>query len=190
MSSSESSLLEKRTQEKHLFYSEFVTPPRAQKSIALIHGEIAIRYVLVPSCTSDLIVQPLQVQLNPTIEVGQAYRLSIMADPRIWFVQRGEHDIEHELIFSRHDGYVFHDSRGMEAGSEDELKIVQDFVQSRSQKKRLKAKLHAIWFVPVGMINYKFTKVFPFRYCVPMDSARPSLELKQFENICPDKNGI
>jgi len=65
-------------------------------------------------------------------------------------VQRGEHDIEHELIFSRHDGYVFHDSRGMEAGSEDELKIVQDFVKSRSQKRRLNDKLHAIWFVPLG----------------------------------------
>jgi hypothetical protein len=104
-------------------------------------------------------------------------------------VQRGEHDIEHELIFSRHDGYVFHDSRGMEAGSDDELKIVQDFVQSRSQKRRLKDKLHAIWFVPLGIFNYKFTNVFLFRYCVPMDSARPSLELKQFENICPDKNG-
>jgi hypothetical protein len=107
-------------------------------------------------------------------------------------VQRGEHDIEHELIFSRHDGYVFHDSRGMEAGSKDELKIVQDFVQSRSQKTmRLKKKLHAIWFVPLGILvfNHKFTKVLLFRYCVPMDCARPSLELKQFENICPDKNG-
>jgi hypothetical protein len=71
-----------------------------------------------------------------------------MADPDTGrLIQRGEHNIEHELIFSRHDGYVFHDSRGMEAGSEDELKIVQDFVYRKSQKRRLKDRLHAIWFV-------------------------------------------
>jgi hypothetical protein len=82
-----------------------------------------------------------------------------MADPRIWLVQRGEHNIEHELIFSRHGGYVFHDSRGMEAGSEDELKIVQDFVRRKSQKKWLKDKLHAIWFVPWGIYKFEFSKV-------------------------------
>jgi hypothetical protein len=71
-SSSESSLLEKQTQEKLLFYREFATPPTAQKSTPLIHRDVAIRYVLVPSCASDLIIQPLQVQLNPTIEVGQS----------------------------------------------------------------------------------------------------------------------
>jgi len=28
------------------------------------------------------------------------------------------------------------------------------------------------------------------RYCVPMDNDRPSLDLKYFEAICPDKNGM
>jgi hypothetical protein len=28
-----------------------------------------------------------------------------------------------------------------------------------------------------------------FRYCIPMDNDRPSLDLKYFEDICPDKNG-
>jgi len=91
------------------------------------------------------------VQLNPTIE-------------------RGEHDIEHEIMFSKHAGYVFHDSRGFEGGSADELKTVQDFVRHRSRETRLKDRLHSIW------------------YCVPMDCARPSLELRYFEDICPDKN--
>jgi len=27
------------------------------------------------------------------------------------------------------------------------------------------------------------------RYCIPMDNDRPSLDLKHFANICPDKNG-
>ena len=54
-------------------------------------------------------------------------------------------------MFANHDGYVFHDSRGFEAGAEDELKIVQDFVRRKSQEKRLKDRLHAIWFVPLGI---------------------------------------
>ena len=28
------------------------------------------------------------------------------------------------------------------------------------------------------------------RYCIPMDNDRPSLDLKHFPNICPDKNGM
>jgi len=29
-----------------------------------------------------------------------------------------------------------------------------------------------------------------FRYCIPMDNDRPSLDLKYFNDICPDKNGM
>jgi hypothetical protein len=63
-------------------------------------------------------------------------------------VQRGLHNIKDELVFTKNNGYVFHDSRGFEAGGEDELKIVQDFVRRKSQEKRLNDRLHAIWFVP------------------------------------------
>ena len=62
-------------------------------------------------------------------------------------MQRGEHDINDELIFTNHNGYIFHDSRGFEAGSEYELEKVQEFVKSKSQQKQLKDRLHAIWFV-------------------------------------------
>jgi hypothetical protein len=68
-------------------------------------------------------------------------------------VQRGEHDIEHEIVFSKHEGYVFHNSRGFEGGSADELKTVQDFVRRRSQESRLRDRLHAIWFVPLVLSN-------------------------------------
>jgi hypothetical protein len=27
------------------------------------------------------------------------------------------------------------------------------------------------------------------RYCVPLDSHRPALDLKFYDNICPDPNG-
>jgi hypothetical protein len=65
-------------------------------------------------------------------------------------VQRGLHDITDELIFKNHTGYIFHDSRGFEAGGEDELKIVQEFVRRKSQEVELNDRLHAIWFVPSG----------------------------------------
>ena len=80
---------------------------------------------------------------------------------RILLVQRGEHNIEHELTFTNHDGYVFHDSRGFEAGDKKELETVQDFVRRRSREGRLNDRLHVIWFVLffLGIYHRKLTKV-------------------------------
>jgi hypothetical protein len=64
----------------------------------------------------------------------------------ILLMQRGEHEIEDELSFTNHTGYVFHDSRGFEAGDDNEIKIVQEFVSRKSQDGRLDDRLHAIWF--------------------------------------------
>jgi len=89
-----------------------------------------------------------------------------------------------------HDGYVFHDSRGFEAGSKDELETVQEFVKRKSQEKRLTDRLHAIWFVLSCVYGCKFTRLrLLVRYCIPMDNDQPSLDLKYFRAICPDKNG-
>ena len=105
-------------------------------------------------------------------------------------MQRGEHNIEDELIFTNHDGYIFHDSRGFESGGERELRIVQDFVRRKSREGRLNDALHAIWSAPFDRLcKFQIDKGPLFRYCVPMESARPSLDLKYFEDICPDKNG-
>ena len=104
-------------------------------------------------------------------------------------MQRGEHDIEDELTFTNHTGYVFHDSRGFESGEEKELKIVQDFVRHKSQEGQLNERLHAIWFAPFGISGCKFTLAYSFRYCVPMDNARPALDLGNIDKVCPDKNG-
>jgi len=103
-------------------------------------------------------------------------------------LQRGLHNVEDEIVFVNHKGYVFHDSRGFEAGGEDELKTVQAFVRRRSRERLLEDRLHAIWFVPLGTYNSKFIKLI-FRYCIPMDNDRPSLDLKHFDKICSDKNG-
>jgi hypothetical protein len=78
---------------------------------------------------------------------------------RAALVQRGEHNIENELRFSSHDGYVFHDSRGFESGGDKELKILQDFVRRKSREGNLNDRLHAIWFASfsLGIYGYKFT---------------------------------
>ena len=132
-----------------------------------------------------------QARFNSTLQWRLVRLISYFvrdADVRTRHVQRGEHNIAHELIFSSHNGYVFHDSRGFEGGSEDELKAVQNFVRQRSRERLLKSRLHAIWFVPLHL-QPQVHRGLHFRYCVPMDCARPSLELKHFEDICPDKNG-
>ena len=95
---------------------------------------------------------PSQFQLEPSIEVGQTYSCW----RRLIILQRGLHDIDDELIFEKHDGYIFHDSRGFEAGSEEELKIVQNFVQQKSREKRLKDRLHAIWLVSFQYLRWLF----------------------------------
>ncbi|KAH9052229.1 hypothetical protein EDB87DRAFT_1570686 [Lactarius vividus] len=82
-------------------------------------------------------------------------------------MDRGEHRIDDELVFSNHRGYVFHDSRGIESGSAEDLDILRKFIQSKCEKGRLRDRLHAIW------------------YCVPMDNQRPGLDLKYFKDIFP-----
>ncbi|KAF8264734.1 hypothetical protein EI94DRAFT_1805403 [Lactarius quietus] len=79
-------------------------------------------------------------------------------------VNRGEHEINDELVFSNHVGYVFHDSKGIESGSVEELEILKDFIRRKSQQLT--------------------TNV--LRYCVPMDNRRPGLDIKFYDKICPD----
>ena len=63
------------------------------------------------------------------------------------YVQYSMINIDDELVFTNHDGYLFHDSRGFEAGCEEEMNIVKDFVRRKSGEKLLKDRLHMIWFV-------------------------------------------
>jgi len=54
-------------------------------------------------------------------------------------------DIENEMIFQSNTAFVFHDSRGFEAGSASELDKVKNFVQKCSTNQHLKDHLHVIW---------------------------------------------
>ena len=81
-------------------------------------------------------------KLNPTAQVMWicSHYCFVL---KMW--QRGEHDIETEMTFESNTAFVFHDSRGFEAGRTSELEKVQDFVQKHSTKRKIEDLLHVIW---------------------------------------------
>ncbi|KAF8816785.1 hypothetical protein BYT27DRAFT_7181244 [Phlegmacium glaucopus] len=82
-------------------------------------------------------------------------------------VGRGEHDIRNQITFESNPGFIFHDSRGFEAGSAEELKTVQEFIKERLKAKNVKEQLHAIW------------------YCIPTSDDRPiTAAERKFFNEC------
>ncbi|KAG1903030.1 uncharacterized protein F5891DRAFT_1142423, partial [Suillus fuscotomentosus] len=82
--------------------------------------------------------------------------------------ERGEHDIENEMVFQSNPGFVFHDSRGFEAGGESEFEEVKAFITDHSKRGRIAKRLHVIWF------------------CIPMDEASRSFTAgeKRFFSEC------
>ncbi|KAL4082110.1 hypothetical protein V8B97DRAFT_1927547 [Scleroderma yunnanense] len=61
-------------------------------------------------------------------------------------LERGYHNIEDELIFQSNPGFIFHDSRGFEAGSDSELKLMKRFVAEQATTMKLEKRIHTIWF--------------------------------------------
>ncbi|KAK7026310.1 GTP-binding protein [Favolaschia claudopus] len=80
--------------------------------------------------------------------------------------ERGMHDIENQLIFKSNPQFIFHDSRGFESGSLEEIDQVKKFIRIRAWQYSLPEQLHAIW------------------YCLPTDTGRPLLAADEefFEN--------
>ncbi|KAG1798583.1 uncharacterized protein HD556DRAFT_192437 [Suillus plorans] len=83
---------------------------------------------------------------------GEQIDLTVLMASR----ERGLHDIENEMVFKNNPGFIFHDSRGFEAGGASEFEKVKAFIASRSKGMKIKNQLHAIW------------------YCIPMDEAHRS----------------
>ncbi|KAE9386274.1 hypothetical protein BT96DRAFT_839511 [Gymnopus androsaceus JB14] len=69
----------------------------------------------------------------------------VYRDGKLLSPNRGEHDINEEIRFRSCPGFVFHDSRGLEAGDSNDLKTLYEFVQGRSTGGKLKTQLHMIW---------------------------------------------
>lgn len=78
--------------------------------------------------------------------------------------QRGQAKIDYEITYKKYeselregtndynitfirsdDDYVFHDSKGMEAGSSDELIMLRNFIERRQKIQWLSHRLHVIW---------------------------------------------
>ena len=62
-------------------------------------------------------------------------------------LQRGIHDINHELVFSSNPGFIFHDSPGLESGSQDEKKNIEAFIADRCGRPKMDERLHLIMWV-------------------------------------------
>ncbi|KDQ09589.1 hypothetical protein BOTBODRAFT_36846 [Botryobasidium botryosum FD-172 SS1] len=80
---------------------------------------------------------------------------------------RGIHDIEESLVFPSNQGFIFHDSPAIEAGTVAELDLIRRFIQRRATEGSIDRQLHAIW------------------YCFPADSNRvlTRAEQKFFQEI-------
>ncbi|KAG1908901.1 uncharacterized protein F5891DRAFT_974188 [Suillus fuscotomentosus] len=88
---------------------------------------------------------------NPEIYNSAGKKIDLMGSRG-----RGLHDIDDEMVFRSQPGFVFHDSRGFEAGGQSEFDKVQAFIADRSKETKIANRLHVIWF------------------CIPMDEARRS----------------
>ncbi|EIW77621.1 hypothetical protein CONPUDRAFT_61661 [Coniophora puteana RWD-64-598 SS2] len=63
---------------------------------------------------------------------------------KVSLAQRGRHDISHQVMYPG-SRFVFHDSRGIESGADDEIKTIRNFLRERASKVSLAEQLHAIW---------------------------------------------
>ena len=57
----------------------------------------------------------------------------------------GRADIDKEFIAQENGLFVLHDSIGLEAGERDNFDKVEDFIECRREKPKLKDRLHAVW---------------------------------------------
>lgn len=51
------------------------------------------------------------------------------------------------MVFKSNPKFIFHDSRGFEAGSLEELDSVKVFLATRLEGTELRDQVHAIWYV-------------------------------------------
>ncbi|KAG1778328.1 hypothetical protein EV702DRAFT_1003736, partial [Suillus placidus] len=89
---------------------------------------------------------------------GKKVRVMVYAMHALIADQRGNHDITNEMVFKSNPVFVFHDSCGFEAGSEEEFDNMKKFISERANAKKLEERIHVIW------------QVTPFWYCIPMDN--------------------
>ncbi|KAH0583396.1 hypothetical protein H2248_009023 [Termitomyces sp. 'cryptogamus'] len=87
---------------------------------------------------------------------------------------RGLHEIENEMIFKSNPEFIFHDSRGFEAGTTEELSRVKNFIKNRAHGMHLKDRIHVIWYLSfLDLTRAAITHRLLQRYCIPLNDSRP-----------------
>ena len=129
-------------QERHPFYNGSAIQRRAPRFTGR-KSMVKKKYV-VHILYASLISLPTSSNLN---RLWMLVILVLLFVCPLTSCQRGEHTIDDELVFSNHTGYVFHDSRGIECGSTEELETLREFIRRKCAEKKLRNRLHAIWFV-------------------------------------------
>ncbi|THV05872.1 hypothetical protein K435DRAFT_789890 [Dendrothele bispora CBS 962.96] len=74
---------------------------------------------------------------------------------------RGIHNVNRAFAFKSSPEFIFHDSPGFEAGGEEELTRVREFIEEHGKATEVEDQLHAIWF------------------CFKLDKARPLHKLEK-----------
>ena len=106
------------------------------KYIVKVHGPMTFICVI-----SDRVISSWSILDSKSFDV------CVDIDYNILLLQRGEHNIENEMIFEGNPGFIFHNSRGFEAGGDWELKLIQQFIKQHSKAGNVNEQLHVIWCV-------------------------------------------
>lgn len=51
------------------------------------------------------------------------------------------------MVFEGNDKMVAHDSEGFEAGRDNEVEVVKNFIEKRSKMEDINDRLHVVWYV-------------------------------------------
>ncbi|KIK36754.1 hypothetical protein CY34DRAFT_16166 [Suillus luteus UH-Slu-Lm8-n1] len=79
---------------------------------------------------------------NPEIYDTEGRKVPVVLESSI---ERGNHDIKNAMVFKSNPGFVFHDSCGFEATTEEEFEEMKKFISEGVNAKKLKDRIHAIW---------------------------------------------
>ncbi|KIM65653.1 hypothetical protein SCLCIDRAFT_1212046 [Scleroderma citrinum Foug A] len=122
--------------------------PRMDPAVARKHFDRIGRFRILVIGRSNAGKTTLLQRICNTTELPEVFNSEgEKIDPKVvqGSLERGKHAIEDELIFRSNTGFIFHDSRGFEAGSEEEVKLMKKFLVHCAATMKLEKRIHAIW---------------------------------------------
>ena len=86
-----------------------------------------------------------RAQIQESMGVSASHNIKSHVQVPLVCPKRGMHDIKNEMVFQSNPDFVFHDSRGFEAGGIQEFEQMKEFVTERAKTTFLQKRIHAIW---------------------------------------------